>query len=49
MGCPHFCADELMAILAVLGGIRYIPSWVRMMWAKRHQKPVCRHDHEHKE
>jgi hypothetical protein len=37
MGC-HFCADEAFAIFAILGGIKFIPTWVRGIWARRHSK-----------
>jgi len=46
MGC-HFCSDELFMILGVIAGVKYIPGWVRMMWAKRHRKPHCKHEHGH--
>jgi len=48
VGC-HLCADELYSIALVLGGAKLIPGWIRAVWSKRHQKPACRHDHEHTE
>lgn len=36
MGC-HFCGDELYAIFAILMGWRFIPMWVRGIWARRHR------------
>lgn len=46
MGC-HFCQDELFAVVAILGGAKLIPMWVRSIWARRHSKPNCKHDHKH--
>lgn len=46
MGC-HFCADEMFAIFAILGGVKFLPGWVRAMWSRRHAKPTCQHDHSH--
>jgi hypothetical protein len=48
MGC-HFCADEMFAAMAILTSVRYVPQFVRGIWARRHKKPVCQHDHDHKE
>lgn len=46
MGC-HFCSQELIAIFTVLAGVKYIPIWVKGVWARRHKKPCCQHDKEH--
>ncbi len=51
MGC-HFCQDELIAVFAILGSVRFIPMAVRSMWAKRHQRKkaeCCNHQKCHKE
>ncbi len=40
---PHICMDEIFALLAILGGVRYIPGWVRAVWNGRHWKPNCKH------
>ena len=45
MGC-HFCADEAFAILAILGGIKFIPTWVRGIWGRRH-KDCANSQHNH--
>jgi len=42
MGC-HFCQDELFTIMAILGGVKLIPMWVRSIWAKRHTA-YCHHE-----
>lgn len=47
MGC-HFCADEMFAIFAIMGGIKYLPRWIMAMWTGRHQKPICHHKLGHK-
>jgi len=47
-GCGHICMDEVYVIFGVIAGIKLIPGWIRLMWAKRHTKPNCIHNHEHK-
>lgn len=49
MGCGHICMDEVMMVVGIIAGVRLIPTWVRMMWARRHLKPNCTHRHEHEE
>jgi hypothetical protein len=45
VGC-HFCGDELIAIFMVLGGVKYIPTWIKGVWARRHK--ACQNpNHEH--
>jgi hypothetical protein len=46
MGC-HVCSDEIFGFFAALAVFRYLPQWMRAAWAGRHQKPTCRHEHEH--
>lgn len=48
MGC-HWCADEMFAVFAVLGAVRFIPGWIRARWDARHQKPQCCPQHPHEE
>ena len=45
----HFCADEAAALLLLVPGARYVLTWFRDVWKRRHEKPVCTHDHEHKD
>jgi hypothetical protein len=46
MGCGHFCVDEVMGIIAILTGAKYIIPWIKLTWANRHQKPTCCHNEE---
>lgn len=46
MGC-HWCADEMFALMAILTSARYVPMFIKNLWGRRHQKPICQHDHTH--
>lgn len=48
MGCgAHWCIDETIMTLSLLGAARFLPSWIAARWRGRHAKPNCRHDHDH--
>lgn len=44
---PHCCQDEVFAVLAILSGYKYILPYFKNVWASRHNKPGCRHNHGH--
>ena len=48
MGC-HICSDEIGAIIALLAGYKYIMPWAKGLWARRHEKPNCKHPEGHHE
>lgn len=47
---PHFCFDELMALLLMVPFMKYAINWIKgckKTWQDRHKKPNCLHNKEH--